>query len=268
MFSTRPSAELCAAANDSGKHSPIYDKGQYEALSDDSDMTLLKEQRKRYRSGSTKRWILFCACALLLAFAVSATGYLFLRLYSIEKSVSTWADSIAITTDDGGLPMNPAVTSNYNAPTGAEFGDCGHTIEEARANGCLFDAMSWLWVAPACYHKDLIDEWWGRTEWHFFSNWTLLPEDEVSRESVEAGEHNLLYTHTKYHKIHCAYMWQKTQKTLVNHLPIDSNLHSFHHTGHCERVMLNDILHEDVDCTHSAICPTQLTPVWTTCGWW
>lgn len=31
---------------------------------------------------------------------------------------------------------------------GREFGDCGGSVDEARANGCVFDYLSYEWVQP------------------------------------------------------------------------------------------------------------------------
>ena len=279
MFQTCTGRKMLPAVGSSSKSSRLDDKGDYDALSDDSDMTLLDEQRKRYGSVARRRRVLLYSGVIAFLLATAAVAYLAVHLYRLEKLVLL-GNNEATTVDHGRdhahsnytiespLPVNPAVASAYDSPTGSEFGDCGHSIEEAKAAGCVFDAMSWVWVAPACYHQDLIEDWWARSDWHFYTNWTLQPEDEVSRELVESGEHLLLYAEKKYHKVHCSYMWQKLQKTLVNHLPIDSNMYSLHHMKHCEKVLLNEILHEDTDCSHSSICPTQLTPVWSTCGWW
>lgn len=61
-------------------------------------------------------------------------------------------------------------------------------------------------------------------------------------------------------------MWKKMHKALLekNH-PIDSYLVDWHHTNHCEMVLLNDWLHEDVQCTPEMVCPTWVRATWTSC---
>jgi hypothetical protein len=107
-------------------------------------------------------------------------------------------------------------------PTGMELGDCGsnHTPEEARAKGCLFDAMSWLWVRPECYDQALIDNFMNRTDWSWHTDWRLTPESQVPLETVLRGDHPHLFTQKKYHSIHCTYMWQKMHKALLEHTPV------------------------------------------------
>jgi hypothetical protein len=153
-------------------------------------------------------------------------------------------------------------------PSGLELGTCGYdkTPEEARAHGCVFDPMSFIWVRPECYHGDLLEDFMKRSEWAWYSDPQLkhkLPMDEVFN-----GDHPQAFAPKQYHQIHCTYMWRKMHSVLVDRLPIDSDLSSWHHTMHCEKVLLNHILHEDANCTDSMVCPTWVRATWTTCGYY
>jgi len=161
------------------------------------------------------------------------------------------------------------ISSLPAAPTGRELGDCGsdETAESARAAGCKFDPMSWIWVRPECYPEDLIYDYFNRTGFKFYKDWHLRPEDEIPMDQVYYGTDMQVYTEKNFHAVHCSYMWRKMHAAMVGRLPIDSDLSNWHHTIHCESIHLNEIFHEDVDCSPEMICPTQLIPLWTSCGY-
>ncbi|KAL9107113.1 MAG: hypothetical protein Q9227_007979 [Pyrenula ochraceoflavens] len=181
---------------------------------------------------------------ILLLCSLSAVCYIALGMHSIQKSL-------------------------HLSPSGGELGDCGssHTVEEARSKGCLFDPMSWLWVRPECYDKELIDNFMARTDWSWHTEWNLTAESQVPLDVVFRGDHPQLYTSKKYHSIHCTYMWQKMHKALMEHRPVDTDLTNWHHTWHCEQVLLDPYLHEDSNCTADMICPTLVRATWTSCGY-
>ncbi|KAK3387942.1 hypothetical protein B0H63DRAFT_559372 [Podospora didyma] len=148
-----------------------------------------------------------------------------------------------------------------------DFGDCGTqgSVEEARAKGCKFDPMSWIWVRPECYNADLIADFMNRTEFSWHTEPKLKPESRVPLDVVFRGDHPKLFTQKQYHLVHCAYMSKKLLKSIIDHTPIDDYLVSWKHEGHCEMVLLNDYLHEDVVCEAPKICPTHVQATWTTC---
>jgi hypothetical protein len=82
-----------------------------------------------------------------------------------------------------------------------ERGNCGHSVEEARAKKCVFDIMLSSWVPPACYDKELSDSIIAANN---FTYWTSnAGGQEVSEEEVRKGEFDILYTHGNYHTEHC-----------------------------------------------------------------
>ncbi|ETI25971.1 hypothetical protein G647_02748 [Cladophialophora carrionii CBS 160.54] len=212
---------------------------------DDSNLGLLRGKWKasKRRSGWLRSILVGLAGVVILA-SLCAVAYTSVGVHNIQHSLHIKA-------------------------TGTELGDCGssHTVEEARAKGCVFDPMSWLWVRPECYDAELIDDFMQRTDWSWHTDWHLTPESQVPMDIVFRGDHPQLFTAKKYHAIHCTYMWQKMHKALIEHRPVDSDLTNWHHTHHCEEVLLDDYLHEDSNCTADMICPTLVRATWTSCGY-
>ena len=150
--------------------------------------------------------------------------------------------------------------------TGNEHGNCGNSAEEARANGCRFDIMSFVWQRPACYYEDLIESFKARSDWHFYSNWTLDPADELPLDRVIAGDYDFVYAPKRFHPIHCTYMWQKMHTAYQEGLPLDDATPPMGHTLHCEKVLLADYTGE-ASCKDYSGCPTSLRAAFTECGY-
>ncbi|KAH8586229.1 hypothetical protein B0O99DRAFT_695679 [Bisporella sp. PMI_857] len=247
MFTACRSSESQTTLGKKGERE--FNSGAYDVLADDSDLGLLGEQLKLRRKAS--RWPK-ALTSLSVAFGLAC---LFIVYLSVELSKVNSAHS-----------SHPTIHR-----TGKELGDCGKTIPEARAAGCHFDPMSWLWIPKACWnpHQDLINSWKASTDWHFYDDVGMRPENEVSIESTYNGDYPVIFTPYKYHKIHCSYMWRKTQAILTERLPMDSNTLSNRHMNHCQMVLLNEFFHQDVNCTESEtqICPIRLTQEYTTCGY-
>ncbi|KAG8167638.1 hypothetical protein KVR01_003327 [Diaporthe batatas] len=87
----------------------------------------------------------------------------------------------------------------------ADYGDCGKqdSIEEARAKGCVFDPMGWVWVRPECYDKELVQEFMNRTDYSWHTEPKLHADSMVPLDVVFRGDHPKLFTQKKYHYIHC-----------------------------------------------------------------
>lgn len=255
MLSSRPSSDSSSTLGKKGTRELNKDKYEALPLPDDVDIALLDEQLKLRRKD--RRWsklLLGLCCSIFVVISIGTIVYLSMKLDQTKKAAHAHHD------------VRPTIIH-----TGSELGDCGHSIEQARAAGCHFDPMSWLWIPHSCYmpHRDLIDEWKSKTDWHFYTDVNMRPEDEVPVQSAYNGDYMKLYTPYKYHKIHCSYMWQKTHSILTQRLPIDDNTLNQRHMRHCQKVLLNEFFHEDVNCTNTdeMICPIRLIPEFTKCGY-
>lgn len=249
MFdSNRFSASDLMPAKGAKKVNDEFNKGEYSSLQDESDITLLDEQPKHRRKTHSRVFIILWI-SFALAF-VGATSYLSHKINNIKSA----------------LQQHPTVIH-----TGSELGSCGSSIAEARAAGCHYDPMSSAWFSHACWepHVDMIEEWKGLADWHFFTDVDMRAEDEVSLQSVYNGDHLTLFTPSKYHKVHCSYMWRKTHAILTKRLPIDDNTLNVPHMKHCQRVLLNEYFHEDSNCTETPtqVCPIRIIQEFAKCGY-
>jgi hypothetical protein len=183
---------------------------------------------------------------------------LFVCLFTFSMAIITW-----------NVAQNLIIEAKlHRFPSGAELGNCGKSgsIEDARAHGCVFDAMSYIWVRPECLHSDLIENFFNRTDWAFYRDPKL--RHQIPTAEIVRGDHQKAFTARKYHSIHCSYMWRKMHKVLIERKPIDSDLASWHHTLHCDKVLTNEYLHEDYNCTKEQLCPTRVGATWTSCGYY
>ena len=112
-------AEDKKPTGDEKYHPPTaYDLFSGASDDDESTMTLLGDgwgKTSRNQRSNTKS-IFYLVLGLLIVICISAVIYLSVTAHSMHKIV-------------------------HLHPTGIELGDCGssHTVEEARAKGCLFD---------------------------------------------------------------------------------------------------------------------------------
>ena len=247
MLPSRQSLEYTTIPGRTVSYQVVQDKND-ESSADESHVTLLGDQMKYRRKRSSGSIALLTVVALFIIACFGTIWYLSLKLQQAQSHRNNHPTFIR---------------------TGAELGDCGSSIAEARAAGCTFDRMTWLWLPEPCQkpHRALSEDWKSRTNWRFYTDVELSAENEVSWSEVE--NHPTVFTPYIYHKVHCSYSWQKTYAILRDRLPIDSNTLSDHHMKHCQMVLLNEFFHEDVNCTEAVdgICPIQLNQQFTTCGY-
>lgn len=150
-----------------------------------------------------------------------------------------------------------------SVPTLHIFSDCGSNPDEARAKGCQFDPMAFIWTPKQCYHEDLIDTYFNMNGVEYYTNSTCRPEYRVRKEDVAKGMFELLYTPTKFHAIHCALVMTKLHYMLGNGLPIDDRTLNYGHTQHCQL----ELLGENPMCSGSTKCTfTIASAKYAACG--
>lgn len=139
------------------------------------------------------------------------------------------------------LSLPRDVADNYDTQL-----SCGSSRDEALRLGCHFDVMSFSWLPPQCYDRDLVEEFLARKSWVYYlqPNSTHI-EDHVDFEEVVAGSHQKLFVSWEFHKAHCAYMWRKMHRALLSKTPIDDYINSYVHTRHCTEVLLDQSVELD-----------------------
>lgn len=117
---------------------------------------------------------------------------------------------------------------------GVNLGDCGKlsTVEEARALGCIFDPMSWVWVRPECYDAELVADFMNRTDWSWHTDPKLTPESVVPMDEIYRGDHPKLFISKMYHTVHCAVRGSSCSHPAPNH---GTNTNILPRTVHVEK---------------------------------
>lgn len=115
---------------------------------------------------------------------------------------------------------------------------CGNSTVEARALGCKFDPLSFLWVPEPCFDAEMTEAYQKAVNWHGYNDTRgkeMLDLDAMS-ERVAPLKY---FTSIREHAVHCAYVWQKQHRAyLRGGLYLDDNSASFHHTRHCSEVLM------------------------------
>jgi len=151
----------------------------------------------------------------------------------------------------------------YRAPTGREFGDCGTNSVEARANGCVFDHLSYVWVQPQCHYPELLAGYNNRTGVSYYTESSMEESQLIPIAEIQRGDYDRAWAPRKYHSMHCAFTVSKVHHALLNHLPIDSSAIRFKHTEHCQMVLLDEL----PDCPKGKCSKSRLTAKYTSCGY-
>lgn len=138
-----------------------------------------------------------------------------------------------------------------HSTSGVGPSSCGTSTFSAREMGCNFDIMSFSWLPPACFDEqlmqDFLDHENGPWIWYHDQNRT----QQAEREFVLLGNYPQLYVEWDYHMAHCAFMWRKMHRAVLEGRPLDSYILDMHHTQHCERTLLRTDIDEEV--LHTAI---------------
>lgn len=91
------------------------------------------------------------------------------------------------------------------------WSDCGESVAEARAKGCIFDIMLNVWVLRTCYNQAVSEEYLygvgktlesGKPAFRFFADG--FGYAELSLDEVRRGERRHVFTTPDHHLHHCA----------------------------------------------------------------
>ncbi|KAI1471644.1 uncharacterized protein F4812DRAFT_414963 [Daldinia caldariorum] len=190
------------------------------------------------------------------------------RLDSILSQIQEKVASI----ESASSTLAPATHARPSRPTGEEFGHCGHSIKEAESLGCIFDPMSWAWQRPECYNAELINDFLGIFDWHFFPNNHTRPEEELSRDTWVNGHYNGAWGPWAWHMYHCSYSWRKFDAAFHAQKPLDDDILDPLHTEHCSiDIILRDTdptLHEPCLANPEACKITQMWMKFNKCGYY
>jgi len=164
-----------------------------------------------------------------LATAVTAFFAFPLIFYTVDAITSSRMASHTVTASTG--LHETAVTFHF---------PCGSSPDEARRLGCHFDVMSFSWLPPQCFDRELVDDFLARKQWSYYQ----IPishnvENEVPMANVSTGEIDHLFVTWEFHQVHCAYMVRKLHRALSSKRPLDGYIDNLAHTEHCTEVMMD-----------------------------
>lgn len=109
--------------------------------------------------------------------------------------------------------------------------DCGASVSEARAKGCLFEPMQRAWIPRQCYFPEPANEYNPFNDRAWFLDATLKTPADV--KGLESGDVPVAYVEN-FHQEHCTYNWRKLAIAVEKKARwIDSRVGNIHHATHC-----------------------------------
>lgn len=170
---------------------------------------------------------------------------------TITSTATITATATTTVTADLALHTSPSedtkqvIKTTSQNPLAGHILDCGHSPEEAREKGCIYDVMMQDWVPEPCYDSVLTEKYLAEGNWTWYADGdgkTTLTDEEMRK-----GEHGEAWMSTSYHKAHCVFSWLKIVRALRNGEGISEELLSYDHVLHCKHGALKaNPDHEDL----------------------
>lgn len=122
---------------------------------------------------------------------------------------------------------------------------CGNTTAEARAQGCVFDALTNAWVPELCWDKEGAEEYMRTAPWQGYDmpdgKQVLTLEEMSERTGLHRELHKPYWTQEREHVLHCALMWQRQHRGYISgeSKKLDYHALSYAHTVHCSESLVH-----------------------------
>lgn len=126
-----------------------------------------------------------------------------------------------------------------------EEAPCGSDANAARSAGCIFDPLTFAWLLPACYDWNLTSEFIALQDWEYFR---LQPDGsrrQLSLINIMQSSDEIIYVSWEFHRQHCAYLWLKMHRAMLERRPIDGVSMLDIITDVCDGVTRSDRLGND-----------------------
>jgi hypothetical protein len=144
--------------------------------------------------------------------------------------------------------LNPAETLHPQGSDDREphhtvpWKDCGHSGEEARAKGCVFDVVLVAWLQPECFDSELHEAYLSNHNYPFWLDRNLTKT--MTLEEVRLGKHDTVYSSAEFHLVHCAYFLEHSIRGFRKGGMVDNVTLDNEHTEHCARSLRDHWLPE------------------------
>ncbi|KAF5868953.1 uncharacterized protein Bfra_011918 [Botrytis fragariae] len=206
---------------------------------DDNYDTEKLSKQQEYLGSSSRQWWNCSTVIAIISSILAATLLFTLAALLDRKPAINYIPAITPDLKPGGWPLVEAGDTIIV--------DCGNSPAEALEKGCVWDLMSFSWTHPACYNKNISDEFlelYG--PWKWYSNTNKKPGYELTEKelpwvtSVTAEtDIPMVWTQEHYHIAHCAYIFKLLHiAAMSGHLVTNEGIGMFH-TNHCVSVFLD-----------------------------
>ena len=125
-------------------------------------------------------------------------------------------------------------------PLSWSHGDCGNSVEDAKARNCRYSIILHSWLPQSCLTEaDHEDE----KEMYKDRNWSYTSPSgqNLTMEEFGAGDYTYFLTSFDWHVTHCMYVWRRLHRILLDPTQeLDSYTANYHHTNHCVKMIGGD----------------------------
>ncbi|KAF2738051.1 hypothetical protein EJ04DRAFT_509746 [Polyplosphaeria fusca] len=129
-----------------------------------------------------------------------------------------------------------------------EFTNCGNTPATARAAGCIFDPLGYLWVPPECYDPltaSEFREFLSKPDLQFGPFPFFRSNDTLDRISSEAELSERVgmktYSTQQEHLAHCAFMLKRLERVREGQVRWDAT-GGWAHIEHCTHALVERLV--------------------------
>ncbi|KAJ9605618.1 hypothetical protein H2200_010275 [Cladophialophora chaetospira] len=114
---------------------------------------------------------------------------------------------------------------------------CGNSSSEARALGCTFNQLTWVWLPPNCpmYANDQFLEAEDWVYWEDLEQ-TKAVGDDVWAEVLD-GE-RMIFSEMREHATHCVYYFLSLSQVIRDGTPYYDKMVNYEHYEHCANMLL------------------------------
>lgn len=117
---------------------------------------------------------------------------------------------------------------------------CGTNPEEAQAQGCIWDIMSFGWAHPTCFDKEESDKWYEQYgPWEWYAEKPGNETEQIPLTTEQLPYTPLVWATQGYHIQHCLYVLKLIHLAGLNSAPVTNEGIEVGHTEHCIKLIGN-----------------------------
>lgn len=163
-----------------------------------------------------------------------------LGVLTVALALAVWRFLSPSKTPNRKFPAMPeGVDEESGLPLSWSYGDCGGSPAAAQALGCRYSIILHAWLPEDCL-TDADDEderlMYAEREYPY-----VVAGRNLTMGELRAGQYHHFTTNFDWHATHCAYVWKRMHRAMVDaDQKLDSYTANVHHTNHCVDVIGGD----------------------------